>query len=176
MVFLIRTAAQADREILIELYAELNRSDPLPDKEDFDLKLREILCNPLLHLVVAEVQGKVCGTCYLNIVPNLTRGLKPYAVLENVIVLASHRRKGIGRALMNYSLDYAWSHGCYKVMLLTGSKSEATHRLYVGAGFSGTEKMGYVARPSVGGRGEISSDTESYAKDLISHFQSGDLP
>jgi GNAT superfamily N-acetyltransferase len=148
MAFLIRSAVQADSEILIGLYAELNRTDPLPDKEDFNHKLQEILCNPSLLLTVAEVQGKVCGTCYLNIVPNLTRGLKPYAVLENVIVLASHRKKGIGRTLISYSLDYAWRHGCYKVMLLTGSKSEATHRLYVAAGFSGTEKMGYVARPS----------------------------
>jgi hypothetical protein len=43
-------------------------------------------------------------------------------------------------------LDFAWSQGCYKVMLMTGRKDEATFRFYESAGFSRDGKQAFIAK------------------------------
>jgi ribosomal protein S18 acetylase RimI-like enzyme len=45
-------------------------------------------------------------------------------------------------------LEIALRHHCYKVMLLTGSKNEATLHFYERAGFVRGEKTGFVVRAS----------------------------
>jgi len=37
-------------------------------------------------LFVLEQAGAVVATTYLNVIPNLTRAARPYAVVENVVV------------------------------------------------------------------------------------------
>ena len=87
------------------------------------------------------------STCYLNVIPNLTRGARPYGVIENVVTHADHRNRGYGKQVIQHALEAAWAMGCYKVMLLAGSRNPVTHAFYRGAGFSGDDKTGYVARP-----------------------------
>ena len=60
---------------------------------------------------------------------------------------ASHRRRGYGREVLHQALEEAWSLGCYKVMLLTGRKDEATFRFYEAAGFDRNAKQAFVAKP-----------------------------
>ena len=76
---------------------------------------------------------------------------RPYAVIENVVVTSDLRHRGIGKALLRYALARAWERGCYKAMLQTGSKSEAKHRFYRSCGFSQTDKVAFVARPTPAG-------------------------
>lgn len=99
------------------------------------------------ELIIAQRDGTVAGTCYLNVIPNLSRGARPYAVVENVVVNQTLRRRGIGQAMMAFALERAWERGCYKAMLQTGSRSESTYRFYRACGFSQTEKVAFVARP-----------------------------
>jgi hypothetical protein len=40
----------------------------------------------------------------------------------------------------------AWSKGCYKVMLLSGSQRVEAHKLYESVGFVGGIERGFVAR------------------------------
>ena len=49
---------------------------------------------------------------------------------------------------MAATLDTAWSRGCYKVVLLTGSSNPSTHAFYRACGFSAGTKTGYVAKAS----------------------------
>jgi GNAT superfamily N-acetyltransferase len=56
-------------------------------------------------------------------------------MIENVVTHADHRRGGLGRAVLQAAIDKAWSADCYKILLATGSKKEATLRFYEGAGF-----------------------------------------
>ncbi len=107
----------------------------------------EILSRPWLQLLVLEIDGEVMGTTYLNVIPNLTRAGRPYAVIENVVVDENVRGKGFGRRLMESTLERAWASGCYKVMLLTGSSNPATHAFYRACGFSSDAKTAYLARP-----------------------------
>lgn len=81
------------------------------------------------------------------VIPNLTRGGRPYGLIENVVTHADFRKRGIGKALLAHTLAYAWSVHCYKVMLMTGRKDEATLRFYEGAGFDRHSKQAFVAKP-----------------------------
>jgi GNAT superfamily N-acetyltransferase len=149
-----RAAVAVDFAPIMRLYSQLNRDDPT----DLTARLRatfdEILATESLHLMVLERDGAVVGTTYLNLIPNLTRGGRPYAVIENVVMDQDLRGLGLGKRLMAATLEAAWAAGCYKVMLATGSRRESTHAFYRACGFSSDDKMSYVARPaeSVPGR------------------------
>ena len=96
---------------------------------------------------MARTEGKLVSTCNLTIVPNLTRSAQPYGLIENVVTHPEYRKRGIGTQVLQYALNIAWKQGCYKVMLLTGSKRESTLRFYEQAGFVRGEKTGFVAKP-----------------------------
>ena len=49
---------------------------------------------------------------------------------------------------MSATLDVAWEVGCYKAMLMTGSRKPETHAFYEACGFSADVKTAFVARPS----------------------------
>jgi GNAT superfamily N-acetyltransferase len=82
----------------------------------------------------------------LTIIPNLTRGAQPYGVIENVVTHPDFRRQGIGTRILQAALASAWERGCYKVMLMTGRKDEATLRFYQQAGFEAGVKTAFVAK------------------------------
>jgi GNAT superfamily N-acetyltransferase len=84
---------------------------------------------------VAEIDGIVCGTVDVLIAPNLTHHARPWALVENVVVAASARRHGVGRALMERALDLARSAGCYKVNLISGNERSGAHDFYRSLGF-----------------------------------------
>lgn len=144
----IREANDDDFSRVMSLYRQLQPDDPVlsngADREVFD----EITRSNRLHLFVLLSNQTIVATSYLNIIPNITRSASPYAVIENVVTDEQLRGQGIGKQLMTYVLDFAWSMGCYKAMLQTGSKREATHAFYRSCGFSGDEKTGYLARPN----------------------------
>lgn len=143
----VREAGTGDFEAIQGLYRQLHPNDPVVEADRSRLVHDEILRTPGLRLLVLEVDGVVRATTYLNLIPNLTRGASPYAVIENVVVDASHRGSGLGQEIMAGTLQAAWDAGCYKVMLLTGSRTPATHAFYRRCGLSPDEKTGYVARP-----------------------------
>ena len=101
----------------------------------------------LTVLGVRDGAGVLVATCVLHVMPNLTRGARPYALVENVVVHRDRRRRGLGTRLLRDAQRRAWAADCYKVMLLTGSRRPEVHRFYREAGFDGEAKHGYVARP-----------------------------
>ncbi|MGP8080992.1 MAG: GNAT family N-acetyltransferase [Dehalococcoidales bacterium] len=143
---MIRVAEEHDFEDIMNLLRQLNPDDPVitdgRDKRVFKLILKE----SNLRILVLEENGKIISTCYLNIIPNLTRDAMPYAIIENVVTDTAFRNQGYGRKLMRYALDSAWKAGCYKVMLQTGSKRDSTHKFYTSCGFVEGEKFAFNAR------------------------------
>jgi predicted GNAT family N-acyltransferase len=71
-------------------------------------------------IFVAERENTLIATCTLTVVPNLTRGARRYAIIENVVTRSVHRRTGIGRCVMQAALKTACDQDCYKVMLASG--------------------------------------------------------
>jgi len=144
----IRLGKSDDASDLASLYSELNPDDPVLPLEEFLSKLNSIIDNPSLHIFVLEHEGTIISTCYLNVIDNLTRDLAPYAVIENVVTSSKHRGYGFGKSVVKFALNEAWKLGCYKVMLLTGSKKKETLRFYESCGFSKGAKTAFLAKPA----------------------------
>jgi GNAT superfamily N-acetyltransferase len=141
-----REIAYDEKEQLLELLRQLNPQDlPLPDEKTLEEKWAEVRADKKIHCVVAETGGELIGSCVLIIIPNLTRGTMPYGLIENVVTRADYRKKGIGRGVLKHALSIAWENHCYKVMLLTSKKDEATLRFYRNSGFEAGVKTGFVA-------------------------------
>ena len=144
----IRDLRATELDALLALYRHLHDADePLPARDVVDEVWRELLASPRHTIFGGFVDGALVASCTLAVIPNLTRGCRPYGVIENVVTHAEHRRRGHGRALLRHALASAWSRRCYKVMLLTGRKDEATLRFYEGAGFDRHGKQAFVAKP-----------------------------
>jgi GNAT superfamily N-acetyltransferase len=107
--------------------------------------LAQILRYPGSSVFLGLRDNAVVTTCTLIVIPNLTRGGTPYALIENVVTDAGHRQQGYGKAILKAAMSAAWRHDCYKVMLLTGSKNPATLRFYQEVGFE-QSKTGFQAR------------------------------
>jgi GNAT superfamily N-acetyltransferase len=133
---------------LLALYRHLHPEDPeLVAGPELDQLWRTICADPKLHYFVAKAGGLLVSTCTLSIIPNLTRGAKPYGLIENVVTHPDYRSRGISSAVLHEALETAWDAGCYKVMLLTGRKDEATLQFYKQAGFQRGIKTGLIAVP-----------------------------
>lgn len=144
---MFREARFDDFDAVARLYRQLHPNDLIPQDGSVEEAYASIMSSPLLHLFVLEHKGAIVATTYLNVLPNMTRLASPYAVIENVVVEKALRGSGLGTRVMAGTLDFAWAAGCYKAMLMTGSKTEATHAYYRQCGFSPDAKQAYLARP-----------------------------
>jgi len=142
-----REAVEADLEGMRVLNNHLQPADPVLPASELQAVWRRMLGNESMHCFVIELDGQLAATCTLVVVPNLTRSARPYGFIENVVTHRDYRRRGLGTAVLQAALDLAWSQGCYKVMLMTGSREAGTHAFYAEAGFQAGEKTAYVARP-----------------------------
>jgi len=133
---------------LLALYKHLHATDdPLPSHERLAAIWDSIMENPSNNYFIIEVDGKLVSSCVLTIIPNLTRGARPYGLVENVVTHASYRKRGLANMLLKRALQFAWDQRCYKVLLLTGHKDEETLRFYEGASFKPCIKTGFIASP-----------------------------
>lgn len=148
---MFREARAGDFGDVVRLYRQLQPADPVLEDGSDAAAFEQILRTPGLRLFVLEVDGAVVATTYLNVIPNLTRSASPYAVIENVVVDQAVRGTGLGKQVMAGTLAAAWEAGCYKAMLMTGSRRESTHAFYRACGFSADAKTGYLARPNGAG-------------------------
>jgi GNAT superfamily N-acetyltransferase len=147
----IRPLTRSDLPALLELYTHLHRSDdPLPSLAIVEAVWSEILASERYRYFGGFLGDVLVSSCAITIIPNLTRGCRPYGLIENVVTHAAHRKQGYGTALLHEALSYAWSVGCYKVALLTGRKDEATLHFYQSAGFDPNDKQAFVAKPAAG--------------------------
>ena len=141
----IQEAKTEDLEALLRLNHELHENETLLEITSKTEKIwGEIIDDRRLHCFMAYLDGEAVGTCMLDIVPNLTRGARPFGVLQNVVTAAKHRGKGIGRKLNQHVLNFAWSKNCYQVLVQTGRP--AVTSFYEKLGFR-PDKIGLVAKP-----------------------------
>ena len=143
-----RTARPDELSAILDLYQHLHETDiPLPSENVIRKVWDEIIYDPKIQLFVADFEGKLVCSCILTIIPNLTRGAKPYGLIENVVTRPEYRQQGIGTQLLRHALQIAWEKNCYKVMLLTGSKQGEVLHFYERAGFVRGVKTGFIAYP-----------------------------
>lgn len=141
---MIREIAEKDLDGLLRLYMQLH-DNPFPEKNDRVLGVwKSILDDKNHHLIVAEENGEIIASCVCVIIPNLTRGQRPYAFIENVITDKDHRKKGYATACLNFAREIAVRENCYKMMLLTGSKEKGTLDFYEQAGYNRNDKTAFI--------------------------------
>ncbi len=143
---MIREAVPGDRDALLALYLYLHEDRVPEDGERLRATWSAIMADPNHHILVDEQDGRIVASCVCVVVPNLTRGLRPYALIENVVTHADYRRQGRATRCLDRAREIAAAAGCYKIMLLTGAKDEATLRFYRGAGFDDKAKTAFIQR------------------------------
>ena len=141
---MIREITQNDFDQLMKLYMQLH-DNPFPEKSEQVMAVwNGILADENHHIIVAEEDGSIVSSCVCVVIPNLTRGQRPYAFIENVITDEKYRKKGLATACLNFAREIAQRENCYKMMLLTGSKKESTLDFYRKAGYNSEDKTAFI--------------------------------
>ena len=119
--------------------------DSIPaHSETLDNVWNDILNDKNHHLLVNIINEKIVSSCVCVVIPNLTRSIRPYAFIENVVTLQDYRGHGYATECLNYAKKIAEENNCYKIMLLTGSKDEKTLSFYRNAGFNSNDKTAFI--------------------------------
>lgn len=93
----------------------------------------------------AEVEGRIVSVATLHLHENLTYLGRPYAVIENLVTLASQRGKGLGRAVIGDAIARVWAADGYKIMLQTG-RGYGVKGFYEKLGFTDSDKHAMTLR------------------------------
>ena len=130
---------------LLELYQQLNPTDDIMSEKIAKNIWNDIKSQNIKYFVAKE-NGKIVSSCYVCIIPNLTRGGKSIGFIENVITDARYRRKGIGKIVVENAIEYTKEHNCYKVVLQSGNKRTEAYKFYEAIGFDSTSKKAFEIR------------------------------
>jgi GNAT superfamily N-acetyltransferase len=145
----VRRLAFDDLDALLALYDDIGLLDPKNDRKSLEQTWTRILASDLVFYLGVFVEGALASTCHAVIVPNLSRGVRPYAIIENVGTLATQRRRGLGSLALRAIIAQCWEAGCYKIMLASGVQRSGAHAFYEALGFDGHAKQSFVlTRPS----------------------------
>lgn len=129
---------------LLELYTHLHETG-LPENTEYLEKTWRTICNDENHhIIVCDIEGKIVSSCVCVIIPNLTRNIRPYAFIENVVTHSDYRNRGYATACLEFAKEIALKENCYKMMLLTGSKENSTIQFYEQAGYNKNDKTVFI--------------------------------
>ena len=141
---MVREVNENELRELLELYLHLHEETMPELTEHLSNTWDAIIQDKNHHIIVNEIDGKIVSSCVCVIIPNLTRSIRPYAFIENVVTHLDYRGKGYATECLNYAKEIAMKTNCYKMMLLTGSKKEATLHFYGNAGYNSTDKTAFI--------------------------------
>ena len=141
---MVREAQQSELGELLELYLDLHENSVPPIDERALSVWQKIMDDENHHIIVNIQGGRIVSSCVCVIIPNLTRGIRPYAFIENVVTRENHRGRGFATECLDFAREIAKRENCYKMMLLTGSKSESTLDFYKRAGYNCTDKTAFI--------------------------------
>ena len=131
------SAERADVPQLVELLGILftQEHELTPDAQKQRRALELILADPSrARVYVAREGGRVVAMAALHFTTSTAEGGK-VAWFEDCIVRPEHRRKGVGKALLEYVIAQAKVEGALRVMLLTDGDNAGAQALYRKSGF-----------------------------------------
>jgi len=146
---MIREISEQDARDMAELIRQLSPSDVnVTENMVSTLKAKISAMAELEHMKIFgyELDGKIVGSCTLGRVEGLSKECRPFAVIENVVVLDSIRNQGIGKQLVCHAIAQAEKWNCYKVILETGTQEEWKLRFYEKCGLSRGGKTAFMKR------------------------------
>lgn len=131
-------ATEADLPALADLLDELFtlESDFAPERDKQLAGLRLILATPALgRLFVLRVDEEIAGMANALITVSTALGA-PALLLEDVIIAAPYRGRGLGRRLVEHVLDWARAQGMGRVTLLADQDNGPALAFYEQLGFA----------------------------------------
>ena len=140
----VREAQDSDLQEILNLYLHLHETLLPEDKNTLNRTWMQILDDSNHHLIVYEKEGRIVSSCVCVVIPNLSRNLRPYALIENVVTHTAYRGRGYATACLNYAREVAVKNGCYKIMLLTGAKDSNILSFYRNAGYNSNDKTAFI--------------------------------
>lgn len=140
----VREAENKDMQQVLQLYLHLHEISIPHESAVLTDTWKQIMEDPNHHFLVYEAAGKIVSSCVCVVIPNLTRGIRPYALIENVVTHQDYRGRGYATACLMYAREVAQSAGCYKIMLLTGAQDEKTLAFYRNAGYNCSDKTAFI--------------------------------
>ena len=141
---ILREARENDLNELLALYLFLHETNIPEASNQLMDTWNTIINDENHHLIICETDNIIVSSCVCVIIPNLTRNVRPYAFIENVVTHKDYRNNGYATACLDYAKQLAVQNNCYKIMLLTGSKEEATLNFYRNAGYNSSDKTAFI--------------------------------
>ena len=135
----VEIAKRVDNDLVAvfqRLIPQLSISNPAPTKED----LESIVNSECSHLLIAKIGGVIVGSLTL-VIFHIPTGVRAW--IEDVVVDADARGKGVGEALNKFALTEAKRQGATTVDLTSRPSREAANRLYQRLGFKVRETNVY---------------------------------
>ena len=131
----VEIANRVDNDLVVafqRLTPQLSKSNPAPSKE----QLESIVASDSSHVLVAKVDGVIVGSLTL-VIFHIPTGIRAW--IEDVVVDADARGKGVGEALNLFAIEESRKRGAVTVDLTSRPSREAANRLYQRLGFKARE-------------------------------------
>ena len=146
---LVRHAVKADLTKVGEFAGRLVRdhheADParffLPERveQGYAWWLGRELENPAALVMVAELDGELAGYSYAALSErDWNMLLDEHAMLHDIFVASTARRRGVGTALLAATLRELEARGSKRIVLSTRQGNDSAERLFAAAGFRRT--------------------------------------
>lgn len=117
----------------------------LPSEDEMKKTFREAFDSEYITIFIAKVNNEVVGFANVWTVYSIWSGGKGLTV-DDLYVLPSYRKNGIGKKIMNYIVEYAKDHDYKRVQLHAEMDNEKAHNLYRGLGFNEEEMLFFMRK------------------------------
>ena len=133
----IRESTYDDIPSLLELLYELGRPKPQKDNEleTFTKLLKTYMQEDNKKILVAEIENsKIVGMMSIVFLSRLNQNTLEMYVPE-LIVSQNYHSKGIGKKLINFSIELGKEKKCHRMRLESGNQRTESHKFYRNLGF-----------------------------------------
>jgi N-acetylglutamate synthase-like GNAT family acetyltransferase len=137
----IRRATKTDAGSIANLYRKLNTLSPISVLPE---RIEAVANSNNTHLLVCDDSGEIIATALVCLCQDVMFDNQPFALVENLVVSADYKRKGIGKCMMNYIEALCLEQDCSKIMLQTSSENRDARDFYTAIGYDPDAKIGFV--------------------------------
>ena len=133
----IRESTYDDIPSLLELLYELGRPKPQKDNEleTFTKLLKNYMQEDDKKILVAQIENsKIIGMISMVFLSRLNQNTSEMYVPE-LIVSQNYHSKGIGKKLINFSIELGKEKKCHRIRLESGNQRIESHKFYKHLGF-----------------------------------------
>ena len=133
----IRESIHDDIPLILELLYELGRQKPQKDSEleKFEKLLKNYMQEDDKKILVAQDNdSKIIGMISMVFLSRLNQNTLEMYVPE-LIVSQNYRSKGIGKKLIDSSIEFGKEKKCHRIRLESGNQRIESHKFYKHLGF-----------------------------------------